>query len=109
MKTNSTETQSPRTSTARTRIWYQNNHYGAEGTLFIDNDHENHIHIYGFKDLRIWNPMTKEWTNLPDKFYVTQDDPELAQSEFFFRWKKYIQTRFHTNFIRIEIKSIERN
>lgn len=120
MKTNSQEPKNtssatrapsitnPRT-TARGRCWYANNHYGAEGTLFIDNDTDHHIYIYGMRDLRVWNPQTKSWIDLPDKFYVTQDDPELARSEFYARWKIYIQKRFRTNYIRIEIKATEVN
>jgi len=82
-----------------------NNSFAAEGKLIVTNNDDNTV-TYGFTDLRVWNPLTKVNKNLTvndaDKFLVTQESYELAKSEFWGRWKIFIQHLFKCNYIKID-------
>jgi len=99
----------PINSPAIGRITTLNNTFGAEGVLVIDNDFDSHTYIFGYRDLIVWNPRTNHWVMLPDKFYVTVNDPDIASAEFFGRWKNYIKQRFGVSYIPIKTLFVERN
>ena len=63
------------------------------------------VYTFGYQQLQYWNPTTKQWTPLPDQFYVSGPDRETLPTEFFARWKIYIQKKFKRNFVKIETLS----
>ena len=100
MKTNTPEykTLNPRGS-----LRYLNYKFGAQGTRYFNEEEiDGRIqHTFGFRHLQVWNPRNQEWIQLPDKFYVTNEDRELAINEFWARWRIYVNKRFNLDFLQI--------
>lgn len=84
---------------------YLNQTFAAEGIAFYDNDNG----IFGFQDLVVWNPRKQKLEHLTkndqDKFLVTAESIELAITEFWARWKIFVQRAYGVAFIRIERKN----
>lgn len=64
----------------------------------------NHDVAFGYKSMTIYDTTTKVSTPLSrddDKFIVYSENFESARSEFWARWKQYVQRRFNRDFIPI--------
>jgi hypothetical protein len=94
-------------SSARQRIHYTNNTFGATGTRVIKHDEIDGTTFttFGFSDLKVWHPKQQRHIPLPDKFYVNGYTYQEASSEFWARWKIYIGKRFNLDYLRIEFTS----
>jgi len=74
------------------------------GERVIERDEDGWV-TFGFKNLRAWLPKDQKHvplSNDPDKFLVTAENFETASSEFYARWKIYVQRRFKLPYVNIE-------
>lgn len=66
--------------------------------------HDNTF-LVGFRHIQLWWPPTQSWISIStdaDKFLISCEDKETGWSEFWTRWKKFVNRVYHRQFIPIE-------
>jgi hypothetical protein len=99
----------PALSSKEQELQFLNSTSVIYGEFEILRDEDTAVTIY-LRNPQFFNPQTQQVLPLsdslknPDKFQVTAEDLQLAKSEFFARWKRYIAKKFN-RYIPLEIRS----
>lgn len=81
----------------RKKLAFMDKQTAVIGKFTTERDDDGWV-IYGFEDLRVWDPNLKVYVHLhptnPDKFKVLAEDYDTAKSEFWARWNIYCSKMF---------------